>query len=415
LKILKEVRKILIWFLIFVVVAGSLYFINSILPDLRIARISESDIIQYAPFIFKFDTSSQDFTNNFSNIPFSFPQYNSGFLVKYNNVSDLYVFDSIEKVRDYVNTLSKSTLDKKITKGWLNGFQIFQIEAESTYYVTQWRNFIFISNNADTLKVLFDRIIQGSRSQEESRPTMIFNTYVKNTGFVDFQGKDIFAEIFSVPFLTLRYPLTFCPSADSMKISFTTNGSEKSNNLKIFNFDKSLFEMVSNNPHTFKELLGDNFLSTFSKEYNIDLEEIFKDTVDFSEFILFDNYAPGLILCSNAPDKIINDLRHTYKITPESYKGTEILKLEADGKTLYVSKTQDLLLFFGNNQEITKILDNQVELLTYNCSLYLKFAKEFNSISTYYSVPEAVTLFESFSVYLTESDSAALIQISQGE
>ncbi|NCQ53737.1 MAG: hypothetical protein GW803_06745, partial [Caldiserica bacterium] len=125
---MKEIRKIGIWFLIFVIVAGSLYFLNNFLPGIKSIRFSESDIIQYAPFILKFDRPNQDFISQFSTLPFELPQYDLGFLVKYNLDSHLYVFKSDEKASDYIKTISKSSLNGKIIKSWLNGFQVFQVE-----------------------------------------------------------------------------------------------------------------------------------------------------------------------------------------------------------------------------------------------------------------------------------------------
>ena len=146
--------------MIFVIVAGSLYFLNNFLPAVKSIQFSENDIIQYAPFILKFDRSNQYFISQFSTLPFELPQYDLGFLVKYNLDSDLYVFKSDEKASDYINTISKSPLNGKITKSWLNGFQVFQIESGFTYYITDWRDFLFVSNNSDALKSLFDRIIR---------------------------------------------------------------------------------------------------------------------------------------------------------------------------------------------------------------------------------------------------------------
>jgi hypothetical protein len=409
---LKEVRKILIWALIFVVVAGSLYFINSILPDLRIARIGESDIIQYAPFIFKFDKSSRDFTNYFSNIPFSFPQYNSGFLVKYNNVSDLYVFDSIEKIRDYMNTLSKSTLNKKITKGWLHGFQVFQIEAESTYYITKWRNFIFISNNADTLKVLFDRIIQGLHSSDKRIPDLIFNESHKNVGFVDAQGKDIFEKFLTIPFVTFHYPLMFYPSNKSIEISFATNETDNLNNLRIFNFDEVAFETAFNDSYRLEHLLQDNFFSVFPKKYNVTLDEIFVDNSDFFEFVLFENNTSGLILHSNIANNLIAGFKNDFETASETYNGTEILKIEANGNTLYVSSSNNFILLFEDNQQVLNILDNKIESIACNCSAYLKFGREFNDVASIYNVSQILSPFENFSVNLIETNGTTKIEIN---
>jgi len=408
---LKEIRKIGIWFLIFVIVAGSLYFLNNFLPGIKSIRFSESDIIQYAPFILKFDRPNQDFISQFSTLPFELPQYDLGFLVKYNLDSHLYVFKSDEKASDYIKTISKSSLNGKIIKSWLNGFQVFQVESAFTYYITDWRDFLFVSNNSDALKSLFDRIIQGLHSSDQRIPDLIFNESHKNVGFVDAQDKDIFEKFLTIPFVTFRYPLIFYPSNKSIEISFATNETDNLNSLKVFNFDGVTFETAFNDSYKLEHLLQDNFLSVFPKKYNIALDKIFVDNSDFSEFILFENNTLGLILHSNIADNLIASFKNDFKAASETYNGTEILKIEANGNTLYVSSSKNFILLFEDKRQILNILDNKVEDIACNCSAYLKFGREFNNVAPTYNVSQVLSPFENFSINLIETNGTTKIEI----
>jgi hypothetical protein len=409
---LKEIRKIGIWFLIFVIVAGSLYFLNNTLPAVKSIQFSENDIIQYAPFILKFDSANQYFISQFSTLPFELPQYDLGFLVKYNLDSDLYVFKSDEKASDYIKTISKSSLNGKITRSWLNGFQVFQIDAGFTYYITDWKDFLFVSNNSDALKSLFDRIIQGLHSSDQKIPDLIFNESHKNVGFVDAQGKDIFEKFLTMPFVTFRYPLIFYPSNKSIEISFATNETGNLNNLKVFNFEGVAFETAFNDSYKLEHLLQDNFLSVFPKKYNVSLDKIFVDNSDFSEFILFENNTSGLILYSNIANNLIASFKNDFKAASETYNGTEILKIEVNGNTLYVSSSNNFILLFEDKRQILNILDNKVEDIACNCSAYLKFDREFNNVAPTYNVPQILSPFENFSVMLIETNGTTKIEIN---
>jgi hypothetical protein len=350
--------------------------------------------------------------SQFSTLPFELPQYDLGFLVKYNLDSHLYVFKSDEKASDYIKTISKSSLNGKITKSWLNGFQVFQVESGFTYYITAWRDFLFISNNSDALKSLFDRIIQGLHSSDQRIPDLIFNESHKNVGFVDAQGKDIFEKFLTIPFVTFCYPLIFYPSNKSIEISFATNETDNLNNLRIFNFEAVAFETAFNDSYKLEHLLQDNFLSVFPQKYNITFDKIFVDNSDFSEFAIFENNTSGLILHSNIANNLIAGFKNDFKAAPEIYNGTEILKIVANGNTLYVSSSNNFILLFEDKWQILNILDNKVEDIACNCSAYLKFGREFNNVAPTYNVSQVLSPFENFSVNLIEINGTTKIEIN---
>lgn len=399
------------------VVAGSLYFLTNIFDSVSSVQFEESDIIQYVPFILKFDSSNQGIVGQFSEFPFEMPKYSNCFLVKYNLLSDLYVFKSEQLVSEYINMISKTSTDIKITKSWLNGFQVFQvkfqIKAGFTYYVTGWRDYIFVSNNPDALKTLFDRIVQGLRVTDQNLPTTLFSDDYKNIGFVNSQGQDIFEKYLTIPFINFNYPLTFYPSDAVIDIYTGTSKVSAANNLQIFDFNETLFEIASNDSDNLKQLLQNNFLSVLSKTNNMPLDKVFAENLPFSELVLFNNNMLGLVLYSESANSLLANLQNDFKNSTEIYKGVLILRIGTGGKNLYVATYKNLILLFEDRQEILDILDGKIDTKTCMCNLYLKFNKGFNNVASIYNVPKIISPFEDFSVSVAYEDSMTKIKINK--
>jgi hypothetical protein len=312
---LKAFRTALIWVLIFIVVGGSLYFLDNIIPRMSSLLVSTRDIVQSPPFILKFDSSSEKFINIFSELPLILPQYNNGFLIKYNNLADVYIFSSDESLTNYIEDLSKINVNGsvKITKSWLNGFQVFSTKIGFTYYITRWRDYIIISNDPDYLKDLFDNIILAARSSEGALPESIFEPGNKNFGFVQPSGENIFANLYSIPFIQISYPMTYFLSLNSIKISFKTNETVETettgvNKLQVFDFSEPVFEIASNNPEKFNTLLKNNFIAYFLEKYNIAIDKILKTEPGLSEFVLLKDETYGFILQTQNPDEVIDNI-----------------------------------------------------------------------------------------------------------
>jgi hypothetical protein len=204
----------------------------------------------------------------------------------------------------------------------------------------------------------------------------------------------------------------FYPSNKSIEISFATNETDNLNNLRIFNFDEVAFETAFNDSYRLEHLLQDNFFSVFPKKYNVTLDEIFVDNSDFFEFVLFENNTSGLILHSNIANNLIAGFKNDFETASETYNGTEILKIEANGNTLYVSSSNNFILLFEDNQQVLNILDNKVESIACNCSAYLKFGREFNDVASIYNVSQILSPFENFSVNLIETNGTTKIEIN---
>jgi len=160
-------KKIIIWILVVILVIGFVYVANNILIKYTESQTKLSyQYIPDVPFLLKFNQESEQFTKECCNAPLFISDINfsNSYLMTFDDDSQLVaskIENSVIKELDKIAIILKYKEAFEINRTWEIGFPILQAnKADKKYFISGWKNNLFIAQNSDALNHIFDSITQ---------------------------------------------------------------------------------------------------------------------------------------------------------------------------------------------------------------------------------------------------------------
>ncbi len=298
-------RRVVIWILVIILVFGFVYVGNNIFAGYTGSKTkSLLGYIPEVPLLLKFNKQNLQSVEVFYHLPnfVSYLDFGKAYVMETYDGSSLIVFNTLTSISEVLRTLTetlkaqnKFTLKKK----WERGFPVvYAFDADEKYFISGWRNFIFISKISSALEPMFNGITgQGKYITNDSSFEKLWNRNNDFECFIADKAYNPFNDKINIPFYHFNYPLSFTMNNNTMQIYYI-NQSIENTLIPIYHFDNAVMEISSSN--IIPELADNDLSIVFSEKTGLfydKLAAVFSNIP--SEFVFYKDNEFSLILSSN--------------------------------------------------------------------------------------------------------------------
>jgi len=390
-------KKIIIWILVVILVLGFVYVANNILIKYTESQTKLSyQYIPDVPFLLKFNQESEQFAKECCNAPLFISDitFNNSYLMIFDDGSQLVaskIENSVIRELDKIAIILKYKETFEINRTWERGFPILKAnKADKKYFISGWKNNLFITQNSDVLNHIFDSITQKEKLLSDN-PSFkkLWSDDSNCTCFITEQKRIFFEDMLSIPFYSFSYPLSFTIENRTMNIRSIADSATKKFSMPIYSFENALLEVVLPEAINIKKNLIESGLSTIlAGEKGILIEQYsFFSSHKPAEFILHSNEGFSFILLSNSleNEKYENEIKMRLPEAQiiEKKLGNYTLHEYKDNHTsVYTLGLPNLFIISTEKEIFEEIISSHNNLE--NKSAYIKVKSEFNDLIALY-------------------------------
>ncbi|MEA3313168.1 MAG: hypothetical protein U9Q18_02185 [Caldisericota bacterium] len=391
-------KKIIIWILVVMLVLGFVYVANNILIKYTESQTKFSyQYIPDVPFLLEFNQESEQLAKECYNAPIftsDISNFSNSYLMIFDDDSQLVISKIENSVRwelDKIAIILKYKEAFEINRTWKRGFPILQAnKANKKYFISGWKNNLFIAQNSDALNYMFDSITQKEKLLSDN--PLFKKLWDEDSNCTTFatEPKCLFVEdILSIPFYSFNYPLSFTIENGTINIRSIADNTTKKLSVPIYSFENALIEVALPEAVNIKEKLIESRLSTILAEKNGILIEqysfFFSDKS--AEFILHNNDGFSFILSSNSLEnkKYENEIKiHLPKaqIIEKKLGNYTLREYKDNHASIYTLDLPNLFIISTEEEIFEEIISSNNNLK--NKSAYIKVKNEFNDLIALY-------------------------------
>lgn len=406
-------RRVIIWILVIILVFGFVYVGNSIITSYANPGTTLLEYIPEVPFLLKFSRENLQTVGAFYSFPnfISSLEFNRAYII--DDDSPLFAFNTTKDVSEELQTITETLKSQNkftLKEKWGKGFHIlYAYDTNEKYFISEWRNFIFLSNSSDMLNLMFNGITgQGKRIINDHSFEKLWDKNNSFEGFVKDDEHNILKDKMSIPFYRFSYPISFTMNDNKIQMYFINNQNIENSLIPAYHFENEIAEISSRSiipamddsglSNIFRENTGifyDKFAVVFS---NIPSELVFYKDNKFS-LIFSSNPQTNAKLSKQLRVLLPDDVRVKSK-TLDNYTITQYF---TEKTNVYILTTPNLFIISTEKMLPETITTNNFK----NAILFIKTNKSFNNIISFYDLfLDKLTLPNDFTqCSLTETNS----------
>ena len=390
-------KKIIIWILIVILVLGFAYVTNNILIKYTESQTRLSyQYIPDVPFLLKFNQESEQFAKECCNAPLFIADINfsNSYLMIFDDSSQLVVSEienSVTRELDKIAIILKYKEAFEINRTWERGFPVLKAnKANKKYFISGWKNNLFIAQNSNALNHMFDSITQKEKLLSDN-PSFkkLWDDYSNCTCFITEQKRNFLENALNIPFYSFNYPLSFTIENGTINIRSIADSTTKKLSIPIYSFKNALLEVALPEAVNIKEKLIKSGLSTIlAEKKGILIEQYsFFSSHKPAEFILHSNDGFSFILSSNSLEnkKYENEIKMSLpeaKIIEKKLGNYTLREYKDNHASVYTLGLPNLFIVSTEKEIFEEIISSNNNLE--NKSAYIKVKSEFNKLIVLY-------------------------------
>lgn len=403
-------KKIIIWILVVILVLGFVYVANNILIKYTESQTKLSyQYIPDVPFLLKFNQESEQFAKECCNAPLFISDitFNNSYLMIFDDGSQLVasrIENSVIRELDKIAIILKYKEAFEINRTWESGFPILKVnKANKKYFISGWKNNLFIAQSSNALNHIFDSITQKEKLLSDN-PLFkkLWSDDSNCTCFITEQKRIFFEDMLSIPFYSFNYPLSFTIENRTINIRSIARSTTKKFSMPVYSFENALLEIALPEAVNIKEKLIQSGLSTvLAEKKGILIEQYsFFSSHKSAEFILHSNDGFSFILSSNSleNEEYDNEIKLHFPEAEiiENKLGNYTLREYKDSHTsVYTLALPNLFIISTEKETFEEIISSNNNLE--NKSAYIKVKSEFNDlIALYHLNLNKVAFYDNF-------------------
>ena len=386
-------RRVIIWILVIILVFGFVYVGNNVLANYTSPKISLLEYIPEVPFLLKFNKQNLQTAKAFYSFPsfISSLDFNRAYIIT-NGDSPLFAFNTKKDASELLRTVTenlKSQNKFSLKKKWEKGFLVlYAYNKNEKYFISGWRNFIFMSKNLDALYLMFN----GITGQEKHiiNDSSFQKLWDRNNDFECFvrDGKhNVLKNKVSIPFYRFSYPMSFTMNNNTIQMYCINNQGIENSLIPAYHFENAVAEISS---HNIIPYMDNGLAITFNEKTGIFYDKfavVFSDIP--SELVIFNGNEFSLIFSSNPANnvKLGKQLRELLpedvKVKSKMLNNYTITQYTTQDTNVYVLTTKNFFIISTkiDTIPITISSDNFK-----NAILLIKVKKSFNNVISFYNL-----------------------------
>ncbi len=390
-------KKIIIWILIVILVLGFVYVANNILIKYTESQTKlSSRYIPDVPFLLKFNQESEQFAKECCNahLFISDINFSNSYLMIFDDGSRLVaskIENSVIRELDKIAIILKYKEAFEINRTWERGFPILKAnKADKKYFISGWKNNLFIAQSSNALNHIFDSITQKENLLFDN--PLFKKLWDDDGSCVCFttEPKCLFVEdMLNIPFYSFNYPLSFTIENGTINIHSIADRTTKKLYMPVYSFENALLEVALPEAANIKEKLIESGLSTIlAEKRGILIEQYsFFSSPKSAEFILHGNDGFSFILSSNSLEnaKYDNEIKMHLpeaKIIENKLGNYTLREYKDSHASVYTLGLPNLFMISTEKEIFEEIISSNNNLE--NKSAYIKVKSEFNDLILLY-------------------------------
>ncbi len=430
-------RRIIIWILVILLVAGFIYTGNNLLkangytvsemfpmqyiPKTNFLAVAEGP--EYLKLIFPSVSYSYPFKRDSSQIIYLSDNDNSVSYIKMSRDTQTEITDSILynfRINSYNTNLE-----------WENGFPLIEASnLNKMYFASSWRKWAFFGNSKYLLEKMFSTILGKKESIKKDTDFQLLwrSSKAPLYGMVYKNGKEIFEEKMKIPFVHFKFPAFFEYDKNVLSITNESSLSQGTLFFEPFDFSGALLEIAMPDISDIKDIIDESGLQMIISEklgFPFDKFSAFS-SLNSGEFVLL-NKRDFLFTVKSTPlsnslyESELQNLSKDSKSLKEKINGFALITYQNASTKFYVLEMPSFFVISDVKQPLFDLANKSVKLANVGNSSFFMFVEYgFNDVINLYSLNVKPLVLPDFATYCTvtemhKSDGKLLTKIIFGK
>ncbi len=397
-------RRVVIWVLVILLVAGFIYTGNNLLEANGFAE-SKTFPVKYIPrtnMLLVAKNGSENIVNAF------FPALSSSLPVKGNSRS-IYIANGEEsalRISDIENTgiapvdsliynFRNESFDTKLE--WENGFPLITATTlNKKFYASTWRKWSFVSLDKDEMRKIFSAILQKAPSVSDDPD---FQMLWKDSdspvyGIVYKNSEKVFTENMQIPFVKFEYPAFFEIKPEKITLENIHTAPEGTLYFAPFDFENAIFEVAKPELAQIKDLINESGLQMIISEkldFPFDKFSAFS-SLNSGEFALIGKneflFAVKSTPISNSIyENELQNILPMAKTSKEKANGFILITYRNANTSFYTLEMPSLFVISNDKKTLEKIAYKKAKTINAgDCFEFLSVKSQFNDVINLYDL-----------------------------